>query len=221
MISREVPVNIFGKLLIVVSLLTLLSLHVEATHLRAGQITVERVACPGLTVKITVTVYTDTGCGGTCILFGGHEDILRFGDGFSVLVPMTPNTPVQGATNVGTASFSITHTFPGPGRYTISYREPMRNNEVVNITSPGNNTFYLETEIDLSVGCSNSPVLLVPPIDEACSGVTFLHNPGASDRDGDSLSYELVVPLRDKNTPTLNYRDPNVPEFYAGLNYDL
>src|SRR5689334_15167167 len=71
-----------------------------ATHLRAGQITVERVGCSSLQVKITVTVYTDTGCGGGCVLFGGVQDVLDFGDGTNVLVPETPNTPYPGAVNV-------------------------------------------------------------------------------------------------------------------------
>jgi hypothetical protein len=211
----------YAKPFFVLSLLFLIARPGQATHLRAGEIKVERTACPGLTVLVTVTVYTDTGCASNCILFGGPDDILSFGDGSSVLVPMTPNTPFPGANNVGIASYTKEHTFPGPGRYVISYREPMRNAEIVNVRFPDENTFYLETQIDLSVGCSNSPELLVAPIDEACSGITFFHNPGAFDRDGDSLSYELVVPLRDRNTPVLDYREPNMPEFYAGINYNL
>jgi hypothetical protein len=80
-------------------------------------------------------------------------------------------------------------------------------------------TFYIETQIDLSVlGCGNSPKLLVPPIDRACTGVAFYHNPGAYDIDGDSLSYELVVPFRDRNTEVTAYRNPDDPSFYP--NYE-
>lgn len=217
---RKGLLRISGRLLCVSALLFFLVSAAEATHLRAGEIKVVRDGCSSLRVIVTVTVYTDTGCSGNCVEFGGPEDVLSFGDGFSVLVPMTPSTPT-GVVNVGKASYTIGHTFPGPGRYIISYLEPMRNKEVVNITIPDENKFYLETQIDLSIGCSNSPVLLIPPIDEACSGVAFFHNPGAYDADGDSLSYELVVPFRDKNTPVVNYRNPNTPEFYAGLNYSL
>ncbi|MEJ0055900.1 MAG: hypothetical protein WDN75_09770 [Bacteroidota bacterium] len=75
--------------------------------------------------------------------------------------------------------------------------------------------------IDPFVGCDNSPRLLVPPIDKACTGAAFYHNPGAFDPDGDSLSYEFVVPRKNKNIPVDNYRDPNVKEFYdrIGINY--
>src|SRR5688572_12718823 len=191
----------------------------QATHLRAGQITVERIGCSSLQVKVTVTVYTDTGCGGGCVLFGGVQDILDFGDGSSVLVPETQNTPYPGSVNVGYASYTTVHTYPGPGRYIVSYLEPNRNDGVLNMTNSLGTTFYIETEFDLSVGCSRSPVLLYAPIDEACSGVAFTHNPGAYDPDGDSISYELVVPYRDRNTPVNNYRDPNNVGFYGGLDY--
>jgi hypothetical protein len=189
---------------------------VQATHLRAGEITVTRQSCSSRIFIITVTVYTDTG---SPVLFGGPQDVLDFGDGTRVLVPETPNSAFPGL-NIGKASYSIAHTFPGPGRYTISYLEPNRNEGILNINNSVNTTFYLETQVDLTVlGCDNSPVLLVPPIDQACRGVAFFHNPGAFDPDGDSLSYELVVPFRDRNTPVLNYRDPNNSQFYSGLNY--
>ncbi len=192
----------------------------EATHLRAGQITVERIGCSSLQVKVTVTVYTDTGCGSGCVLFGGVQDVLNFGDGQTVLVPETENTPFPGGINIGTASRTFFHTYPAIGSYTISYLEPNRNEGILNIANSVYTTFYLETQIDLTVGCAHSPVLLVPPIDEACSGVAFSHNPGAYDPDGDILTYELVVPFLDRNSPVINYRDPNNAEFYAGLDYN-
>src|SRR5689334_22693969 len=86
-------------LLFAVGIVLISPLKLQATHLRAGQIRVERIGCSSLTVKVTVTVYTDTGCGGGCVLFGGVQDVLDFGDGANVLVPETPNTPYPGAVN--------------------------------------------------------------------------------------------------------------------------
>src|SRR4051812_2662511 len=86
----------------------------KATHLRAGEITVERLNCTSLTFKITVTVYTNTG---SPIQFG--DGILDFGDGSSPQVtPTVPNTlrPDLGP-NVGTVSYSVLHTYAGPRRY--------------------------------------------------------------------------------------------------------
>lgn len=195
-----------------------------ATHLRAGEIIVERVNCQSLTFRITVTVYTNTG---SSVLFGGRigeEDILDFGDTQWELVPETPNTlrPDLGP-NIGTASYTTLHTYSGGGRYVISYREPNRNEGVLNMDNSVNTRFYLETEIiiDPFIGCNNTPSLLIPPIDQACTGVAFFHNPGAFDPDGDSLSYELVVPFSDRNLQVVRYQDPsaNSPRlFYTDYN---
>ena len=61
---------------------------------------------------------------------------------------------------------------------------------------------------------------MIPPIDLACPGVAFFHNPGAFDPDGDSLSFELIVPKKDLGTPVDNYRFPNGQEFFQDLPYE-
>ena len=53
--------------------------------------------------------------------------------------------------------------------------------------------------------------LTVPPIDGGCVGARFVHNPGAFDPDGDSLSYRLVVPLQDLQDSVPNYLPLNDP----------
>lgn len=197
-----------------------IALSGHATHLRAGEIIVTREDCSSLVFTITVTVFTNTD--DTNILFGGEDDWLDFGDGNRILVPETPNTrrPDLGE-GIGTASFTIRYTYSGPGVYIVSYSEPNRNNGVLNMDSSVTTRFYIETQIivDPFLDCNNTPRLLVPPIDRACSGVAWFHNPGAYDPDdGDSLSFELVVPYREKNTTVVNYRDPNHPKFYVNYN---
>ena len=192
-----------------------------ATHLRAGEITVERQNCSSLTFTITITVYTDTKSG---IDFG--EGRLDFGDGSApVELPEIDDVIIDPGREIGTASFTIEHTFPGPGRYVIGYVEANRNYEVLNIERSGRTTFYIETEIiiDNFIGCNNTPKLEIPPIDLACTGVAFFHNPGAYDPDeGDSISFELTIPKKDRGLEVDGYRDPNVQEFYdlAGINYN-
>ncbi len=199
-------------------LITGISKSSLATHLRAGEIIVERVNCQSLTFKITITVYTNTG---STVQFGGTQgldDLLDFGDGTQMLVPETPNTlrPDLGD-NIGTASFTVFHTYAGPGKYLISYREPNRNEGVLNMANSVNTRFYIETFIDIDPfkGCNNTPQLLIPPIDRACPGVAFFHNPGAFDPDGDSLSYEMVIPFGDRSLTVAKYRDPNSESFYT------
>lgn len=182
----------------------------NASHLRAGQITVTRPSCRERTVIITITVYTNTA---SEVKFG-EDGILDFGDGTSMIVPRVENTPTDLGTNVGIATFSVRHSYGAVGSYLISYVEPNRNGGVLNMSDSFFTPFYLETLFDLSaLGCNNSPQLRIPPIDQACAGVAFYHNPGAYDINpvgpADSLSYELVVPFRDRGTPVTGYVRPD------------
>jgi hypothetical protein len=219
MIRKAIP--LYLKLSVITLLLLLaFSSSIRATHLRAGEITLDRVSCTELTFKITITVYTDTG---SPIKFGDGD--LNFGDGSPIFrTPTVDNIrrPDLGP-EIGLAVFTISHTFPGPGKYTISYLEPNRNAGVLNMTNSVETRFYIETQIiiDPFLGCSNTPRLLVPPIDKGCTGAAFYHNPGAFDPDGDSLSYELTIPKRDKGVNVNGYLDPNAKTFYdrAGIDY--
>lgn len=191
----------------------------RATHLRAGEITLERISCSSREFLITVTVYTNTL---STVRFGGDGEYIDFGDGTVYFVEHIQNTPRPDlGPNIGTASISVPHRFPAPGTYTISWREPNRNEGVLNMFNSVGTTFYIETQliIDGFLGCNDTPELLIAPIDRSCVGVTFFHNPGAFDPDGDSLSYELVVPYRDRNQTVIDYKSPIDASFYAGLDY--
>ncbi|MEQ8477702.1 MAG: hypothetical protein RIB54_15770, partial [Fulvivirga sp.] len=183
-----------------------ISTQVNATHLRAGEIIVKRVNCSGLAFDITIIVYTDSKTGNA--KFGSGE--LRFGDEndpdeFFRLPNEIPNNThlfynEDGTTrsetfnedlglDVSKVAFTIRHTYGSTGKFTISYVESNRNDGVLNIEN-GNSIdtpFYIETEINIDsfLGCNNTPVLLIPPIDRACPNVAFYHNPGAYDPDGD------------------------------------
>jgi len=201
---------------------TLWSGNTFATHLRAGEITVERLSCTGLTFRVTITVYTNTG---SDIKFG--EGILDYGDGSEPhRTPIVENTlrPDLGP-EVAIVTYSINHTYSGAGKYIISYIEPNRNAGILNMINSVETTFYIETAINIDpiLGCSNTPRLLVPPIDKACTGAAWFHNPGAFDPDGDSVSFEFVTPKKDKNQFVNGYRDPNAQEFYTsvGINYGM
>ncbi|MCU0418696.1 MAG: gliding motility-associated C-terminal domain-containing protein [Cyclobacteriaceae bacterium] len=191
----------------------------HATHLRAGEITVERINC-SRTFRITITVYTNTI--GTPVIFGGGT--LDFGDGSPVHVtaqdPGIPRPDLgEGVSIVVYSDSRMLHTYPGNGRYVISYSERNRNEGVLNMLRSVETEFYIETVINIDpfLGCSSSPQLLVPPIDRGCTGAAWFHNPGAFDRDGDSLSYELTIPKQDRNLDVNAYRDPNNIAFYAAI----
>lgn len=192
-----------------------------ATHLRAGEIVATRVSCTSRTFRITITVYIDTESG---VQFGGQGELLNFGDSTFMEVPMTETTPREDlGANMGMAQFTVEHTYATGGRFLIRYSEPFRNGGVVNLNNPLGTLFYLESTVlvDPLLGCTNTPRLLVPPIDKACVGSAWSHNPGAYDIDGDSLSYEMFVPKMGRGQNVINYRDPNTQEFYdrGGIPY--
>lgn len=192
-----------------------------STHLRAGEIIIERVNCQSLTFRITIVVYTDME---SPVSFGNGT--LRFGDksdpdnkdGYGIEIPDTESIDRGDlGPSVGFASYTIEHTYGSPGRYVVSYFEHNRNSGIENIDNSVDTPFFIEAEINIDpfLGCNNSPVMLIPPIDRACPGVAFYHNPGAYDPDGDSLSFEMVIPKKDIGAEVDNYRDPTDAEFYS------
>ena len=195
------------------------TMQARGSHLRAGEITATRINC-SLEYEICITVFTNTA---TTIRFG--DGVLDFGDGTFFSPPQIENTerPDLGP-NVATVTFCKRHTFPGLGQYKISYLEQNRNGGILNMFDSFNTTFFIESVINIDpfLGCDNTPFLLVPPVDKACTGVAWFHNPGAYDVDGDSLSYELTVPKKEKDKAVIGYLAPNDKSFYAqaGINYN-
>ncbi len=189
-----------------------------ATHIRAGEIIVERISPQSLTFRITVIGYTDTE---STVEFGGGR--LEFGDGTSVDIDtendffLKEQLEGQIALNV----FVITHTYPAPRNYTLRFKEFNRNGGILNMANSVETPFYVETNITIDpiIGLNNSPQLLIPPIDRAATGVTYFHNPGAFDPDGDSLSYQIVTPKQDIELDVNDYSLPNVQKHYLGLDY--
>lgn len=192
-------------------LFVLLAQKSYATHIRAGEITAELVNCQSFSYIFTVTGYTDTG---SSVEFGGGE--INFGDGRIFQFNTEDFDEKRELGNeIEINIFTVEHTFPGPGEYIVTFREFNRNAGVVNMDNSVNTPFYIETKviIDPILGCNNTPILTIPPVDGACTGTAFIHNPGAYDPDGDSLSYSIVIPKQDRDLPVNNYRFPNNAEF--------
>ncbi len=193
--------------------------EVAATHIRAGEIIARRISNQSLTYEFSIIGYTDTG---SSVQFGGGD--IDFGDGTIINIEEgadfgeTINLGDEVAYNV----FKITHTYQAPGTYFIRFREFYRNAGVVNMTNSVETPFYTETMlvIDPFFGLNNTPVLLVPPVDRGAVGATFIHNAGAFDPDGDSLSYRISIPKRNFNEEVFGYKSPIDPVFYEGIDYN-
>lgn len=178
----------------------------QATHNRAGEITYEHLG--GLTFRATITTYTvpdspadrpwlplSWGDGTIDTVYrsngGGNGEVIAFG--------VKKNT------------YTATHTYPSASTYVLSMEDPNRNAGILNIPNSVNVVFYIETTLTISpfFGSNSTPVLLNPPIDNACVNRRYIHNPGAYDPDGDSLSYELVTCMAEGGEPIFGYTIPN------------
>lgn len=207
------PANLLQRVLLFVISVFLNVALVHATHIRAGELRAERVSSSSLTYKFSLIGYADTGS--QVAMGGGHID---FGDGTEGELFDFFNYQLEDDLGGGVKrnQMDFTHTFQVPGTYVIRYEESNRNDGILNLSNSIDTRFYIELQlvIDPFLGNNSSPMLFVPPVDRGVTGVTFYHQPGAYDPDGDSLSYELTIPKQENDREVDDYLWPNDPSFY-------
>jgi hypothetical protein len=200
----------------------LLAVPLSATHLRSGQIIVEQIITGSLTVKITVQVWTNTSSG---VHFGGDQDVLQFGDGSSAIVPEQMNQPAPELPgNFGMASYTIQHTYQGYGSYVVSFREPNRNEGILNISNSVGTMFYLESYFHLlETAAYKSPIPLQQPVFISDTSTPLETSIAATDNNDFALKYVTVVPRQDVNTDVIGYTQPasfNISEHLGMMTWD-
>lgn len=187
----------------------LLPQSIHATHNRAGEITYEQL--DDQTIRATITTYTKTSSQSA-----DRDSVEVFwGDGSSEFVQRINGNGDRLPNDIKVNYYVAEHTYPGRGTYTISMTDPNRVASILNVNFPNsvNVPFYIQTTFTLLnplfQGKNNSVVLLQPPIDFACVGQVFVHNPNAFDVDGDSISYEYTIPrlARDMDVPDYVFPD--------------
>jgi gliding motility-associated-like protein len=186
----------------------------SATHVRAGEITARRISSTSLTYEITLTAYFDMQNGRPAA--DAQVDVSFFVGDVGPIVVQRRLPIVDIGNNTTRNEYTFVYTFPAPGRFTISTALQNRNNNVLNISPPPTQEidFFIRSTlvINAGLGLNRTPVLLNPPIDLAAVGQRYIHNPGAFDADGDSLSYRMVTPQRSSTAGRgrdLQYVDPN------------
>lgn len=197
MIKQTIRKSIIPVLLF---LLLTAGFRAMATHQRAGEITYRHIS--GLTYEVTITTYTFApSAADRC------ELTINWGDGQSTVLPRnngpagtTPgnffceHTGENITADIRYSTYVGVHTYAAPSTYRIWLEDPNRNLGIQNIPNSVDVPLYIETLLVVNpfLGSNSSPVLLIPPIDNGCVGQPFIHNPGAYDPDGDSLSFRLV-----------------------------
>jgi len=198
--------TLYTKIILIVALLLTCFGNAWATHNRAGEITYVQLS--DLTFEITITTYTYT------LSYADRDELeVEWGDNSTSVAPRNSYVflPNYYKRNI----YKTTHTYPGPGVYKIVVQDPNRNADVINIPNSVNVVFSITTTliVNPSIGRNSTPVLLNPPYDKAARGHVFIHNPGAYDPDGDSLSYALTTCTREDGKPIENYTLPPATEY--------
>ncbi|MCZ2357158.1 MAG: gliding motility-associated C-terminal domain-containing protein [Bacteroidia bacterium] len=223
--------NNYLRYLYTIFLIVFLPNWATASHNLAGQITYKKVGMN--TFEILLTTYTDPiaqgvdRCSadleiwgfmnGQYIKFDVIKDIPRENGptGSNCSPPQRMGIFVR--SNIKKNYYRTTYTFNGPGKFSVRYFDLARKDNIINMDRSGSTAFYLETILYNPIsGDNNSPILLNDPLDDACTGRRWTHNPGAYDPDGDSLAFSLIPcqqydPDNGINTPiqVANYRYPN------------
>lgn len=174
-----------------------------ATHIRGGDLTARRLPGAGLTYEFTLTIYRDvTG------VPADERVEFDFGNGEKAEVRLTSTQDVGNQTEK--LLYITTYTFAGPGEFKVGVGIRNRNPNVLNIPNSINTPFYIESTFLISpfLGLNSAPILTYPILDFGASRQIFIHNPGAFDPEGDSLSYELTVCKRDVGRNVEGYSFP-------------
>lgn len=173
---------------------------------RAGQILYKHIS--GYTYEFTLTTFT------YCLSLADRPELeISWGDNTSSIISRIPrdrkNVEIL-PDNYQRNIYIGQHTFPAPGVYTVIVSDSTRNLGIENIPNSIDIQFGLKTIliIDTNIGHNSTPEFLNYPIGKAAVGRKFVHNPAAYDTDGDSLSYELAICLREDGIEIETYTFP-------------
>ncbi len=190
-----------------IALCLLFSSVAFATHERAGEIMYRHIE--GLTYEVTILTYTYSPSPAD-----RPQLTINWGDETSSILERFEKIPI---TNIIQRNVYIgQHTYAGGGIFTLSLEDPNRNYGIVNIPNSVNIPFFIQTELVINpfLGSNSSVELLHPPLDYGCVDRLYIHNPGAYDPDGDSLSYKLTICRGAGGLPIPGYVYPNEVDPY-------
>jgi len=183
------------KKLLLLLLSVVFTLQTQASHLMGGQMTSKNIG--GLTYEITLTLYRDTlGIPMSATQIIAYTD--STGNYVNTFPSHTINYDSSLTINIGNGVeryiFKDTVTFPYIGKFRASMENCCRNAAILNLPNPSSNSLWLD--VDIAADPSNSsPVFLNEPITVAQLNQPFSYNPLPFDADGDSLSWQLDVPM--------------------------
>jgi hypothetical protein len=176
----------------------------HATHGRGAEIRYAHVA--GYQYDLQVHIYLNPDSPATI-----PEIVVDLGDGMLDTVQTTELLTVGGLCTISTLrKYAFSHTYPGPGTYTVSCMIPNRQAGIVNIPGSVDVPLCVSALITVANGWENSS----PHFDNyqtvlVINGNALVHDPLVVEEDGDSLSFELVDPSGADCQPVPGYVLPS------------
>ncbi len=201
--------------LILFSLILIQNGEVKASHAMGADLTYECIGpnqfritysfyrdCDGIDAPTSVSVDYTSSC------FPGGSVTLNPTPSSPTLISATCPTALttcNGGTYTGIQEWIYTGivTLPGPcADWEFSYGECCRNTAITTVPGAASYNLYVYTLLNnLDAPCNNSPTFSNNPVPFACVGQRFCFNHGATDADGDSITYQLITPLSAAGTP--------------------
>ena len=147
----------------------------------------------------------------------GQEDppwvIVNFGDGGVDTVNVN-STVIEGnnacGSQVEVRTFTTQHVYPGPGSYVLTCNVHNRISDVTNIPGSVNVPLCVPALLVISsAGADSSPIFMNDQNNSYFNGTVFTHDPQVYDADGDSLTFDIVVPHGQNCEPIPDYLFPD------------
>ncbi|QNF33028.1 gliding motility-associated C-terminal domain-containing protein [Adhaeribacter swui] len=204
----------------------------RATHIVGGEFELEHRS--GSSYQLTLNMYFDNYNGNPGAL--DHSVIASIFDKRTnllmqqVFMPLASVTPVAytsiACTNAALSTSKLVYTntlqlnqnyYDSPAGYYVVWERCCRNNVITNIQRPqdAGQAFYMEFPAVVKNNqpfINSSPKLFPPLSDYACVNELFYFDFAGTDKDQDSLVYEMITPLNGYSTPAT----PLPPDPYAG-----
>ena len=100
--------------------------------------------------------------------------------------------------------FTDSITFPANGNYIVKWNNCCRNEAIINMTQPGSESMTLLAYVNVNnLSPNSSPTFLAPPVIYLPTNNIWQYNPLPFDLDGDSLVWNLTVPLSSSSNPPI------------------
>ncbi|MDQ3101231.1 MAG: hypothetical protein M3R08_07575 [Bacteroidota bacterium] len=181
----------------------------SGTHVIGAEIRYEHVE--GYTYVIQGILYTELSAP------ADPPEINMSIDGVLDTIPRTElvDNMTVGCGGLRRSTYAFQHTFPGNGTYIIAF-DDFRSGGIVNVPNSINAELCVQAKLVITPTNehNNSIQFSSPPTSFDQTWNVISHDPGASDADGDEMTFELIDPLGQDCLPILAYTLPEATNFF-------